>query len=84
VSGYVLIAHVRASVIPLRSLRVIRGKSLLHVPNDPSNRGYSLYVANNYVENSPGLGLMELQLTALRGECVVLCMCVRMIITVNT
>jgi len=75
VSGYVLIAYVRASVIPLHSLRVIRGKSLLHVPDDPSNRGYSLYVANNYVENSPGLGLMELQLTALRGESAAMCMC---------
>lgn len=69
VSGYVVIAFVKATdVIPLRNLRVIRGRSLLHDPNDPSNRGYGLYVAHNYVQNSPGVGLKELQLTALRGE----------------
>lgn len=74
VSGYVVIAFVKATdIIPLRNLRVIRGGSLLREPNDPSNRGYSLYVANNYVPDSPGVGLKELQLTALRGESALLC-----------
>jgi len=74
VSGYVVIAFVRESeIISLRNLRVIRGDTLLHEPNDPSGVGYSLYVANNYEQNSPGVGLKELQLTALRG---MLCACV--------
>jgi len=65
---------VRASdVIPLHNLRVIRGISLLHAPDDPTNRGYSLYVAHNYVRNSPGVGIKEVRLTALRGEPAVLC-----------
>jgi len=67
----VLIAYIRESeVIPLRNLRLIRGYSLYHPDpeNDPENRGYSLYVAHNYKENSPGLGLKELQLNSLHGE----------------
>jgi len=69
VSGYVVIAFVRESdIVPLTNLRVIRGWSLLHEPDDPTNRGYSLYVSNNYKQNSPGVGLKELQLTALHGE----------------
>ena len=73
VSGYVAIAYVRMSdIIPLRSLRLIRGRSLLTDPSDPTGRGYSLYVADNYKQNTPGVGLKELQLTALRGEHVVL------------
>jgi len=71
VSGYVIIAFVRASdIIPLQNLRVIRGLSLFHENDDTSTRGYSLYVANNYLRDSPGDGLKELQLTALHGEAV--------------
>ena len=74
VSGYVVIAFVRESdIVPLRNLRVIRGWSLLHEPDDPTNRGYGLYVANNYKQNSPGIGLKELQLPALHGELAPLC-----------
>jgi len=68
VSGYVIIAFVSVTdAIPLRNLRVIRGQSLFNDPNDPYH-GYSLYVANNNVRNSPGIGLRELQLTSLRGK----------------
>lgn len=67
VSGYVVIAFVSVTdVIPLRNLRVIRGQTLFSDQNDPNSHGYSVYVANNYVRNSPGVGLKELQLTALR------------------
>jgi len=69
VSGYVIIAFVSVTdVIPLHNLRVIRGRSLFRDPDNPNSRGYSLYVANNYARNSPGVGLKELQLTALRGK----------------
>ena len=68
-SGYVIIAFVSVTdVIPLHNLRVIRGRSLFHDPDNPNSRGYSLYVANNYVRSSPGIRLKELQLTALRGQ----------------
>lgn len=70
-SGYVVIAFVSvADVIPLHNLRLIRGRSLLRDPNDPNSPGYSLYVANNYVRHSVGVGLKELQLTGLRGDYV--------------
>jgi len=73
VSGYVVIAFVRMTdVIPLRKLRVIRGYTLFSDPTDPNSHGYSLYVANNYMRNSPGTGLKELQLTSLRGISLVL------------
>lgn len=72
-SGYVVIAFVSVTdVIPLRNLRVIRGRSLFNDPNDPNGHGYGLYVANNYARNSPGIGLKELQLTALRGKSSIL------------
>ena len=72
-SGYVLIAYVRQSeVVPLRNLRLIRGISLFRPPDDPTNRGYSLYVADNYKENSLGIGLKELQLTSLHGEPIII------------
>jgi len=75
VSGYVVIAFVRASeVIPLHNLRVIRGQSLLHENDDPSSRGYALYVSNNYVADTYGVGLKELHLTGLHGESAALCM----------
>jgi len=64
----VLLAFIyNVDVIPLTSLRVIRGDTLFRVPNDPTNRGYSLYVSNNYLNSAPGVGLKELQLTSLRG-----------------
>jgi len=62
VSGYVLLDNIHnVREIPLNNLRVIRGRSLLKLPNDPINFGYSLYVSHNF-------GLRELQLTSLHGE----------------
>jgi len=77
VSGYVIIAFVSVTdVIPLHNLRVIRGRTLFSDPNDPNSHEYSLYVANNYARNTPGIGLKELQLTALHGKSSVLWLCV--------
>jgi len=62
VSGYVLLAHIYyVDVIPLTNLRVIRGRSLFRVTNDPFNVGYSLYVSSNRF-------VKELQLPSLHGE----------------
>jgi len=62
VSGYVLLDNiVNVNEIPLTSLRVIRGQSLLRLANDPINFGYSLYVSHTF-------RLRELQLTSLHGE----------------
>jgi len=62
VTGYVLLAFIdNVDVIPLVNLRVIRGHSLFRVPNvDPTNNGYSLFVAN--------VDTREIQLTSLYGE----------------
>jgi len=61
VTGYVLLAYIHnVDVIPLVNLRVIRGHSLFRVPNDPTNIGYSLFVAN--------VAMREIQLTSLHGE----------------
>jgi len=69
VSGYVLLAlNTKVDVIPLNNLRVIRGHTLFKVPNDPTNIGYSLYVASNYLKGSRSVGLRELQLTSFHGE----------------
>ena len=61
VSGYVLLAYIsNVDVIPLTNLRVIRGRSLFHVPNNPI-LGYSLFVGYNRM-------VQELQLPSLHGE----------------
>jgi len=64
VSGYLLIVVCYVDYIPLTSLRVIRGRTLYEY----DGRYYSLYVANNYDDRTPGVGLRELRLTSLHGQ----------------
>jgi len=66
VTGYVLILACYMDHVPLTSLRVIRGRTLY----EHDGRYYSLYVALNYDEKTPGVGLKELRLTSLRGQSV--------------
>jgi len=76
VYGYVLIAMVSSSEIPLTSLRIIRGLLLFKPPvqNIDSNydrlaqKGFSLYVASNTIDFN--IGLDELQLPSLQGKCL--------------
>ncbi|XP_035661662.1 epidermal growth factor receptor-like [Branchiostoma floridae] len=57
VTGYVLIALSDISYIPLKNLRIIRGKNLYH--------GSALSVKFNYNKNIPTLGLRELRFNSL-------------------
>ncbi|XP_030631907.1 receptor tyrosine-protein kinase erbB-2 [Chanos chanos] len=58
VQGYVLIAHVSVSVVPLDSLRIIRGSQLY-------NSSYALAVQDNTPTGTGGSGLTELRLRSL-------------------
>jgi hypothetical protein len=66
VTGYVLIVGVHAEVVPLTSLRIIRGQSLFMI--EGSMRGYALYVGQNYQPKVSGVGIKELQFTSLHGK----------------
>lgn len=57
VQGYVLVAHVSVSVVPLDSLRIIRGSQLY-------NSSYALAVLDNTLD---GRGLRTLHLRSLTG-----------------
>src|SRR6218665_455635 len=65
VTGYVLIFSVNARIIPLTSLRIIRGKTLFQ--SGSGTPAYGLYVAYNYM-NETNVGLRELQLKSLTGN----------------
>nr|XP_006813566.1 PREDICTED: receptor tyrosine-protein kinase erbB-4-like [Saccoglossus kowalevskii] len=58
VSGYVSIGLVNVDVVPLPNLRVIRGATLYN--------GNALYIVLNYDKSRAGVGLKELQFTALK------------------
>lgn len=58
VQGYVLVAHVSVSLVPLDNLRIIRGSQLY-------NSNYSLAVLNNSLD---GQGLITLRLRSLTGQ----------------
>jgi len=69
VTGYVLIMTNAIESLGLNNLRIIRGETLYDSAGETdSPTGYSLYIALNYhVGHQPGGGLLELQLTSLRG-----------------
>lgn len=58
VQGYVLIAHVSVSLVPLDNLRIIRGSQLY-------NSSYALAVLDNTRANQ---GLRTLRLRSLTGQ----------------
>ncbi|KAM6951013.1 receptor tyrosine-protein kinase erbB-2 [Aplochiton taeniatus] len=58
VQGYVLIAHVSVSLVPIDNLRIIRGTQLY-------NSKYALAVLDNSLKGSPALGLQVLRLRSL-------------------
>lgn len=58
VQGYVLIAHVSVPLVPLDSLRIIRGSQLY-------NSSYALAVQDNIYHRQTELGLRELRLSSL-------------------
>lgn len=58
VQGYVLVAHVSVSLLPLDSLRIIRGSQLY-------NSSYALAVLDN---THAGQGLRTLRLRSLTGQ----------------
>lgn len=60
VQGYVLIARVSVSVVPLDNLRIIRGSQLY-------NSSYALAVLDNTLPQE-GVGLRVLRLRSLTGE----------------
>ena len=65
ITGYVLIVANYADLIPLRSLRIIRGRTLY----EHDKKYYSLYVTLNYDPDlSKNVGLKELRLTSLQGS----------------
>lgn len=57
VQGYVLVAHVSVSLVPLDNLRIIRGSQLY-------NSSYALAVLDNTLD---GEGLRTLRLRSLTG-----------------
>lgn len=61
VQGYVLIAHVSVSLVPLDNLRIIRGSQLY-------NSSYALAVLENTLEEAAGQGLRTLRLRSLTGQ----------------
>jgi len=69
VNGYVYILGNHIEVLPLTSLRVIRGRSLYRgkVPSTGEEKDFSLYIAVNVKENSTTIGLKEVQLNSLYG-----------------
>lgn len=60
VQGYVLVAHVSVSLLPLDNLRIIRGSQLY-------NSSYALAVLDNTLG---GRGLRTLRLRSLTGRTV--------------
>jgi len=70
VTGYVLIATNAIESLGLNNLRIIRGESLYSSSGETDEpTKYSLYIALNYhMDHLPSIGLLELQLTSLRGE----------------
>lgn len=58
VQGYVLVAHVSVSLVPLENLRIIRGSQLY-------NSSYALAVLDNTLG---GQGLRTLHLRSLTGN----------------
>ena len=58
VQGYVLVAHVSVSLLPLDNLRIIRGSQLY-------NSSYALAVLDNTLN---GQGLSTLRLRSLTGQ----------------
>lgn len=60
VQGYVLVAHVSVSVVPLDNLRIIRGSQLY-------NSNYALAVLDNTLN---GQGLRTLRMRSLTGETI--------------
>lgn len=61
VQGYVLVAHVSVSLVPLDNLRIIRGSQLY-------NSSYALAVLDNTLD---GQGLRTLRLRSLTGQMIV-------------
>lgn len=61
VQGYVLVAHVSVSLVPLHNLRIIRGSQLY-------NSSYALAVLDNTLD---GQGLRTLRLRSLTGQMIV-------------
>jgi len=66
----VLIVTNAIESLGLNNLLLIRGETLYMSEGEAdSPTGYSLYIALNYhVNYQPSVGLLELQLTSLRGE----------------
>ena len=64
ITGYLLINMVHADVIPLTSLRIIRGRELFSY----SGQDHSIYIARNYKHGKIGVGLESLPMTSLHGE----------------
>jgi hypothetical protein len=69
VTGYVLVVDVHTLSLPLYRLRIIRGWSLYSESINGSNPRYALYVAINQKHLSQTVGLQELRLPVLSGEC---------------
>ena len=69
-NGYVYILGNHIEVLPLASLRVIRGQNLYRarVPKTGEISDFSLYIALNNKENSTVFGLKEVQLSSLYGK----------------
>lgn len=66
VNGYVLIYGNVFETLPLKNLRLIRGRAL-YTPTS-SSESYSLYVAMNYRANTTNVGLKEIHLPSLHGK----------------
>ena len=64
VTGYVLVVVVYADILPLTSLRIIRGKYLYNL----DGKFYSVYIGLNYDRNKANVGIKELRFKSLHGE----------------
>jgi len=68
VTGYVLFVTNAVDSLGLNNLRLIRGDTLFQSAGETENpTAYSLYIALNYKAGQMTGGLLELQLTSLRG-----------------
>jgi len=69
VTGYVLIVTNAIHSLGLNSLRIIRGETVFPSAGEADvPTWYSLYISLNYhIYHLPAIGLLELQLTSLRG-----------------
>jgi len=67
VIGYVLIDGNYFEFLPLKNLRLIRGRTLYKPQRGLSTVGYSLYISSNRKTDSRSVGLKEIHLTSLHG-----------------